>query len=159
MLSSCNRLRRPDSKHIVARLSLMFALDAFAGAFVMQTWIAFWYSRVSCTIVRVCLCHILGFCVSDHVDHGAQFISPSLFLSPFPHSLFLKSSTHSFPDLMYRSHRIFHSSHSLSLSHAHTCTLFPGSPSNGASPATLWAISLWAPTWSPACQVLRPLIL
>lgn len=38
-------LRRPESKYIVARLALMFAMDAFAGAFVMQTWIAYWFSR------------------------------------------------------------------------------------------------------------------
>ena len=37
-------LRRAASRHIVARLSLMFAMDAFAGAFVMQTWIAFWFA-------------------------------------------------------------------------------------------------------------------
>lgn len=38
-------LRRKESKFIVARLSLLFALDAFAGAFVMQTWIALWFSQ------------------------------------------------------------------------------------------------------------------
>jgi len=38
-------LRRPESRHIVARLSVMFAMDAFAGAFVMQTWIAFWFNQ------------------------------------------------------------------------------------------------------------------
>jgi predicted MFS family arabinose efflux permease len=38
-------LRRPESKFIVVRLSIMFMLDAFAGAFVMQTWIAFWFER------------------------------------------------------------------------------------------------------------------
>lgn len=37
-------LRRAESKYIVARLSLLFTLDAFAGAFVMQTWIAFWFN-------------------------------------------------------------------------------------------------------------------
>jgi predicted MFS family arabinose efflux permease len=37
-------LRRAESQYIVARLSLMFSMDAFAGAFVMQTWIAFWFS-------------------------------------------------------------------------------------------------------------------
>ena len=37
-------LRRAESRHIVARLSALFAMDAFAGAFVMQTWIAFWFS-------------------------------------------------------------------------------------------------------------------
>jgi hypothetical protein len=36
-------LRRADSKYIVLRLCVMFALDSFGGAFVMQTWIAFWY--------------------------------------------------------------------------------------------------------------------
>jgi MFS family permease len=38
-------LRRRESKHIVARLALMFAMDAFAGAFVTQTWIAFWFAK------------------------------------------------------------------------------------------------------------------
>lgn len=38
-------LRRPESRHIVARLAVMFAMDAFAGAFVMQTWIAFWFNQ------------------------------------------------------------------------------------------------------------------
>jgi MFS family permease len=37
-------LRRAESRHIVARLSALFAMDAFAGAFVMQTWIAFWFA-------------------------------------------------------------------------------------------------------------------
>jgi len=32
-------LHREESKFIVWRLSALFALDAFAGAFVMQTWI------------------------------------------------------------------------------------------------------------------------
>lgn len=39
-------LRRRESVHIVVRLCVMFALDAFAGAFIMQTWIAFWFDRV-----------------------------------------------------------------------------------------------------------------
>ena len=38
-------LRRSESRYIVARLSVMFAMDAFGGAFVMQTWIAFWFSK------------------------------------------------------------------------------------------------------------------
>ena len=38
-------LRRPESAHIVARLCVLFTMDSFAGAFVMQTWIAFWFSR------------------------------------------------------------------------------------------------------------------
>lgn len=37
-------LRRPETKYIVARLSIMFAMDAFGGAFTLQTWIAFWFS-------------------------------------------------------------------------------------------------------------------
>ena len=37
-------LRRSASIAIVARLSVLFALDAFAGAFVMQTWVAFWFA-------------------------------------------------------------------------------------------------------------------
>jgi MFS family permease len=36
-------LRRPGSKAVVVRLCAMFTIDAFAGAFVMQTWIAFWF--------------------------------------------------------------------------------------------------------------------
>lgn len=38
-------LRRSESKYIVIRLSVMFAMDAFAGAFVLQTWIAFWFAQ------------------------------------------------------------------------------------------------------------------
>jgi len=38
-------LRRAESIHIVARLSALFAMDSFAGAFVMQAWIAFWFSQ------------------------------------------------------------------------------------------------------------------
>ncbi len=38
-------LRRPESAYIVARLCVLFAMDSFAGAFVMQTWIALWFSR------------------------------------------------------------------------------------------------------------------
>jgi MFS family permease len=38
-------LRRPESMFIVARLSCLFALDAFAGGFVMQTWIAYWFEQ------------------------------------------------------------------------------------------------------------------
>ncbi|KAG8457691.1 hypothetical protein KFE25_001477 [Diacronema lutheri] len=38
-------LRRPESKFIVARLSALFAMDAFAGGFVMQSWVAFWLTR------------------------------------------------------------------------------------------------------------------
>lgn len=38
-------LRRAASRHIVARLSALFALDSFAGAFVMQAWVAFWFTQ------------------------------------------------------------------------------------------------------------------
>ena len=38
-------LHRSDSVFIVARLSCLFALDAFAGGFVMQTWIAYWFEE------------------------------------------------------------------------------------------------------------------
>ena len=38
-------LRRPESVRIVARLSAFFALDAFAGAFTMQSFLAFWFSE------------------------------------------------------------------------------------------------------------------
>ena len=38
-------LRRPESIHIVARLSALFAMDSFAGAFVMQAWVAFWFTQ------------------------------------------------------------------------------------------------------------------
>ena len=38
-------LRRPGSLRIVARLSLFFAMDAFGGAFTMQTFVAFWFSE------------------------------------------------------------------------------------------------------------------
>jgi len=37
-------LRRPESVHIVVRLCIMFSLDAFAGGFVQQTWIAYWFA-------------------------------------------------------------------------------------------------------------------
>jgi hypothetical protein len=44
-------LRRPESRYIVAQLSAMFAMDAFAGAFVMQVCrCVFGVSRVSCLI-------------------------------------------------------------------------------------------------------------
>lgn len=36
-------LRRRESKYIVLRLSVLFAMDAFGGAFVMQTWISLWF--------------------------------------------------------------------------------------------------------------------
>ena len=38
-------LRRPGSARIVARLSAFFALDAFAGAFTMQPFVALWFSE------------------------------------------------------------------------------------------------------------------
>lgn len=38
-------LRRPESFHIITRLSFMFAMDAFAGAFVLQTWVAYWFHQ------------------------------------------------------------------------------------------------------------------
>jgi predicted MFS family arabinose efflux permease len=38
-------LRRPATKYIVARLSALFATDAFAGAFVMQAFVAFWFNQ------------------------------------------------------------------------------------------------------------------
>ncbi len=38
-------LHRSESFFIVARLSGLFALDAFAGGFVMQTWIAYWFQQ------------------------------------------------------------------------------------------------------------------
>ena len=53
---SCG-LRRRESKAVVVRLCVMFAMDAFAGAFVMQTWIAFWFNTtwgVSCCAENVC---------------------------------------------------------------------------------------------------------
>jgi MFS family permease len=36
-------LIRPESIYIIARLSFFFALDSFAGAFVLQTWISFYF--------------------------------------------------------------------------------------------------------------------
>jgi len=38
-------LRRPESKVIVAKLSCLFTLDAFAGGFVMQTIIVYWFKE------------------------------------------------------------------------------------------------------------------
>jgi len=38
-------LRRRESVRVVARLSAWFALDAFAGAFTMQTFCAFWFAE------------------------------------------------------------------------------------------------------------------
>jgi hypothetical protein len=47
-------LRRPESRYIVAQLSAMFAMDAFAGAFVMQVCrYVFGVSRVSCLIIKL----------------------------------------------------------------------------------------------------------
>jgi len=37
-------LRRPESKSIVFKLSCLFTLDAFAGGFVMQPYIVFWFA-------------------------------------------------------------------------------------------------------------------
>ena len=37
--------RAPPSQGVVLRLSALFALDAFAGGFVMQSFIAFWFSE------------------------------------------------------------------------------------------------------------------
>ena len=36
-------LKRPESIYIIARLCFFFALDSFAGAFVLQTWISFYF--------------------------------------------------------------------------------------------------------------------
>ena len=38
-------LRRPESRRVVSALSCLFAVDAFAGGFVMQTWIVLWFAR------------------------------------------------------------------------------------------------------------------
>jgi predicted MFS family arabinose efflux permease len=38
-------LRRPGSARNVARLSAFFALDAFAGGFTMQAFVAFWFAQ------------------------------------------------------------------------------------------------------------------
>ena len=43
--TSWTGLRRPGSLRIVARLSAFFAMDAFGGAFTMQTFVAFWFSE------------------------------------------------------------------------------------------------------------------
>ncbi len=42
---SLTGLRRPGSARIVARLSAFFALDAFAGGFTMQAFVAFWFAQ------------------------------------------------------------------------------------------------------------------
>jgi predicted MFS family arabinose efflux permease len=39
------RLGLHRSQHVVLRLSALFALDAFAGGFVMSSFIAFWFSQ------------------------------------------------------------------------------------------------------------------
>jgi len=36
-------IKRPESIYIIARLCFFFALDSFAGAFVLQTWISFYF--------------------------------------------------------------------------------------------------------------------
>jgi MFS family permease len=38
-------LKRPESIYIIARLCFFFALDSFAGAFVLQTWISFYFEE------------------------------------------------------------------------------------------------------------------
>lgn len=43
--ASWTGLRRPGSLRIVARLSMFFAMDAFGGAFTMQTFVAFWFAE------------------------------------------------------------------------------------------------------------------
>ncbi len=51
--SSRHKMSRPTRK-VVARLSGLFAIDAFAGGFVLQTYILFWFSKtygVSATTV------------------------------------------------------------------------------------------------------------
>ena len=46
-------LHRPESRAVVIKLSCLFILDAFAGGFVMQTIIVYWYdSRATCTHSR-----------------------------------------------------------------------------------------------------------
>jgi MFS family permease len=40
-------LHRPESRAVVIKLSLLFILDAFAGGFVMQTIIVYWYTAVA----------------------------------------------------------------------------------------------------------------
>lgn len=37
-------LRRRESVHIVAKLSVLFFLDSFADAFILQSWIAYWFA-------------------------------------------------------------------------------------------------------------------
>jgi predicted MFS family arabinose efflux permease len=37
-------LYSPRSRSVIAKLSLLFAIDAFAGGFTMQTFLAFWFS-------------------------------------------------------------------------------------------------------------------
>ena len=38
-------LQHPSSKVIVLRLSTLFSVDAFAGGFVMQTFLSFWFAE------------------------------------------------------------------------------------------------------------------
>lgn len=38
-------LKRPESIYIIGRLCFFFALDSFAGAFVLQTWISFYFEE------------------------------------------------------------------------------------------------------------------
>jgi len=38
-------LKRPESIYVIGRLCFFFALDSFAGAFVLQTWISFYFEE------------------------------------------------------------------------------------------------------------------
>ena len=55
-------LHRPESRAVVAKLSALFVLDAFAGGFVMQTIIVYWYTRGT---------------TPQHACHRCPSISPS----------------------------------------------------------------------------------
>ena len=73
---SCG-LRRRESKAVVARLCVMFALDAFAGAFVLQTWIAFWFDTTWQVLLLLscdCLCRV---CAAS-APYALRQLSPSL---------------------------------------------------------------------------------
>ena len=58
-------LHRPESRAVVIKLSMLFVLDAFAGGFVMQTIIVYWYGSI-CNMrtlpdftAALCACYLL----------------------------------------------------------------------------------------------------
>ena len=51
-------LHRPESRAVVIKLSMLFVLDAFAGGFVMQTIIVYWYAEHASHLHRAATLHV-----------------------------------------------------------------------------------------------------